>query len=111
MQSLIWSRACAGAGAGRAAPLDGLEVEDHVREVQADHAEDAAARAGDRQAVVLERRAEEVACARAAPGGTLVSPVARAWAAGGVLLAGACAPHCGRLAQVMAGAATRHPRC
>jgi len=78
-------------GAGRAAPLDGLEVEDHVGQVQADHAEDAAARARDRQAVVLERRAEEVACARAAQA------------------ACGCRPWRGRRRQ--GGAARWHMRC
>lgn len=49
----------------RRVPLDGLEIQDHVSDVEADHAEDAAACAGDRQAVILERRAENVACAGA----------------------------------------------
>ena len=48
--------------AAAGAPLDGGEVDDHVGDEEADHAEHAAAGAHQRQAGVLEGRAEEVAC-------------------------------------------------
>ena len=97
----------------RRLPLDRREVQDHVSNIEADHAEDAAARASDRQAVVLERRAEEVACAWAVaiqgPSGLLATwLMAQMLGASEAALVDTYTYHRHTLMLVMAGRARRH---